>query len=45
MNEVMNKSHELKENIVIYAKWEKIPEVKVPDTYLSVNNILIIFKY
>lgn len=33
---------ELKENIVIYAKWEKIPEVKVPDTYLSVNKILII---
>lgn len=33
---------ELNENIVIYAKWEKIPEIPVPDTYLGINNVVIV---
>lgn len=33
---------DLTENITIYAKWEKIPEIVVPDTYLGVNNTVII---
>lgn len=31
----------LTDNITIYAKWEKIPEIAVPDTSLSVNKIIL----
>lgn len=33
---------ELIENITIYAKWEKIPEIPVPDTYLGINSVIIV---
>lgn len=33
---------ELNENIAIYAKWEKIPEIPIPDTYLGINNVVIV---
>ena len=33
----LNLEEELKENIVLYAKWNKIPEVAVPDTHLGFN--------
>lgn len=32
---------EYSENVVIYAKWVKIPEVEVPDTSLSISTIVM----
>lgn len=34
---------ELTENLTLYAKWKEIPVIAVPDTYLGMNVINIIF--
>lgn len=42
-NQKLSSEIELTENMVIYAKWEKIPEVDVPDTYLGIDKIVAMF--